>query len=237
MKTVRLQNPGDPTLLEDRAYQALLAELGSRYNIETVEVRFDPAEPFYFTRVTDPGDMPLELDPKGDLLWQPYWAEDWESSRALCRLLLSREIDGDSVLDLGCGLGLTGAVAASRGAKVTLADNAAPALEFSRLNCWRYRELCQFQIVDWKQVATNLEKFEWIVGAEIIYDQDDWADLDKFWKRHLAQKGTVLLCDPFRRTGKDFRNWIQEKNWVPSFTDQLIPEFEKPVNVIELSKP
>ena len=226
-------NPGDPELLGDSEYQSLLNRLNARYPIETINVTFGGND-FFFTRVLNPGDVPLDLDENGELRWQPYWADDWESSRALCNLLLSEPINERNVLDLGCGLGLTGAVAASRGAMVTMVDNADPALEFSELNCWRWRERCQFRNVDWKQKESALPRFDWIVGAEIIYDSGDWADLDSFWKRHIAPDGRVLLCDPFRKTGRDFRQWIMDRNWKVEFSEREIPEMKKAINVIEL---
>ena len=224
---------GDPEQLRDVAYCRLLDQLSERYPLETIEVEFGE-RCYYFTRVTNPGDIPLDLDDRGELKWQPYWADDWESSRAICRALLQLPIRDRSVLDLGCGLGLTGAVAASCGAQVCLADNAEPALEFSRLNCWRWLDRCQFKIVDWKADSSELPRFDWIVGAEIIYDTGDWDDLDRFWKRHLASDGSVLLCDPFRKTGREFRNWIVERKWSAEFSDLDIPEFQRPVNMIRL---
>ena len=128
----------------------------SGYSLETIPVSFDELT-YFFTKVSNPGDVAVDLDSQGELLWQPYWAEDWESSRALCRLLLNRAIQGISILDLGCGLGLTGAVAASRGAKVILADNARPALEFSEINCWKWNHLCSYREVDWKANQSELK--------------------------------------------------------------------------------
>lgn len=182
----------------------------------------------------------MDLDEKGQLKWQPYWAEDWESSRALCRVLIMLaqkrgSLQGTSILDLGCGLGLTGAVAADFGAKVLLADNAEPALEFSRINCWKWRQNCQFQIVDWREPEIMFEPVDLIIGAEIIYDDEDWQYLDRFWRKSIAPGGAIMLCDPFRKTGREFRNWIREKGWTAHFSDHQIPEFKKPVNVIQLT--
>lgn len=227
-------NLGDPLFANDSLYQQKLNGLAERYSLETIPVSFDELT-YFFTKVSNPGDVAVDLDSQGELLWQPYWAEDWESSRALCRLLLNRAIQGISILDLGCGLGLTGAVAASRGAKVILADNARPALEFSEINCWKWNHLCSYRELDWKASQSELEPVDLIVGAEIIYDSDDWIDLERFWRQHLKPDGQVWLCDPFRRTGKEFRDWIRKKNWDAVFQDLNIPEFEKPVNVVELS--
>ncbi|MDB4671164.1 class I SAM-dependent methyltransferase [Pirellulaceae bacterium] len=224
---------GDPRWQDDPNYQAILRKLDTRYGTCTEIVSFGESE-FYFTKVTHPHETDLEIDDNGEMLWQPYWAEDWQSSRAICWLLMQYPIRGTTVLDLGCGLGLTGAVAAERLASVCLADNAKPALEFAKINCWNWMANCTFKLVDWKQTDNDLGRFDWIVGAEIIYDQQDWPHLSRFWRRHLNPGGTILLCDPFRRTGRQFREWVISENWHARFQDAQIPGFPKPINVIEL---
>ena len=226
--------PGDPGLLSDTGYVQLLGLLQQEYHLTTEKVQFSEKS-FCFTRVTNPDDLPLDLNEEGQLKWQPYWAEDWQSSRALCRLVLERKVRNQSILDLGCGLGLTAAVAACEGAAVTLADNAQPALLFSEINCWRWKENCRFELLDWKEEHPALGRYDIILGAEIIYDSQDWNDLERFWKNHVARGGRVLLCDPFRRTGKEFREWILGRNWEVNCRDLKIPEFPTAINVIELS--
>ena len=224
---------GDPELSTDKAYVNLIDSLHQRYGIVTDKVIFGD-QSYFFTKVADPNNVKLDLDEHGELLWQPYWAEDWESSRALCWILLEQNIAGLRILDLGCGLGLTGAIASSQNANVCMVDNAEPALEFSRVNCWPWLEYCEFEIVDWKSSQSKLGTFDLIVGAEIIYDDADWPYLSEFWKQHLNPNGRVLLCDPYRKTGREFRNWILDRQWSAVFRDKEIPSFEKPVNVIEL---
>lgn len=225
---------GAPELADDPEYQSLLRQAASAYSIHTETICFGDLN-YSFTKVSNPSDLPLDLSRDGEMLWEPYWAEDWESSRAICRLFIDHDFRGARVLDLGCGLGLTGAVAADQGATVTLADNAEPALLFSKINCWPWRDRCQFKIVDWERSTSDLEKFDLVVGAEIIYDKSNWAPLDAFWKAHLRDSGKVILCDPFRKTGHDFRDWIGDRNWTATFQDYEIPEFDRPVNLIELS--
>src|SRR5437867_1886695 len=59
----------------------------------------------------------------------PYWALLWTGALTLARYIEERiECRDQSVLDLGCGLGLTGIVAALKGGKVTFADKGPEAL-------------------------------------------------------------------------------------------------------------
>src|SRR5438874_11854952 len=73
---------------------------------------------------------------ESDQLHLPYWAELWDSALALsqhlCRIVAKHSFA--SVLDLGCGMGLTGAVAARLGMNVLFADLEPPALLFAQLN-------------------------------------------------------------------------------------------------------
>ena len=226
-------NIGDPSLGFDPDYCALIQDLSRRYPLVTETIDFGERS-YCFTKVENAGELPVDLDDEGELRWQPYWAQEWQSSRAICNLILKNDFSRFSVLDLGCGLGLTGAVAASQGSRVTFADNAEPALEFSRINCWNWQADCRYEIIDWRQDHPELETFDIILGAEIIYDSGDWSDLDRFWKNHLKGDGKVILCDPFRKTGRDFRTWIQNRRWAPVFSELAVPEYEKPVNVVEL---
>src|SRR5262249_45116959 len=51
----------------------------------------------------------------------PYWAHLWTGSRALARLVATEiECTGKQAVEIGCGIGLVGIVAAVRGATVTL---------------------------------------------------------------------------------------------------------------------
>jgi len=49
----------------------------------------------------------------------PYWAHLWTGSRALARwVAMEIECPGKRVVEIGCGLGLAGIVAARRGGSV-----------------------------------------------------------------------------------------------------------------------
>src|SRR5689334_1856854 len=76
-----------------------------------------------------------------DQLHLPYWAELLDSALGvgeyLCDSYSALGIRR-SALDLGCGMGFAGTVAAALGHRVLLADIEAPALLFARLNALRF---------------------------------------------------------------------------------------------------
>src|SRR3954468_17525760 len=116
----------------------LLARIGRRFQTVTETVRVADLS-LSFTRIADPtrvlDQVAAEEDRRdklagkrrdGEELHLPYWAELWDSSLAiidfLAEILPQFDVPKMSVLDLGCGMGLTGTVAAAMGAKVLFAD-------------------------------------------------------------------------------------------------------------------
>ncbi len=148
----------------------------------------------------------------------PYWAELWESSRALASALSQMDLKNSRVLDLGCGMGLAGAAAASMGADVTLVDLESPALLFARLNT--LPQACKVRRVNWQTDDLN-QRFDFILGADIVYEKAQWLFLEEFWKRHLTPSGSILLAEPHRQSGDHFIDWIQTRHWKIDQTAQI----------------
>jgi predicted nicotinamide N-methyase len=196
------------------------------------------------TRVAEPDEMLERLDQdaasggSASPRWQPYWAELWGCSLAVCERLVQQELQAVRVLDLGCGLGLTGTVAAARGALVTMADAAPPALLFARLNSWPYRDRVQVRRLDWRRDRLA-ERFPWIVGADILYDRDDWPHLEMFWRAHLAPGGVVLLGENGRSTGGEFPVWLHGRGWRLDRSETTLPRHPRPIRLfqLQLSRP
>src|SRR2546421_499109 len=133
--------------------QRLLARIHRRYATLTDRVQI-AGRTYAFTRVADPNrvleQVAAEEDrlekisgrrKNGDILHLPYWAELWDSALGMAQLLVKRfsschrvTLSPCHLLDLGCGMGFTGMVAASLGLNVTFADLEQPALLFARYN-------------------------------------------------------------------------------------------------------
>ena len=111
------------------------------------------------------------------------------------------------VLDLGCGMGFTGMMAALLGHAVLFADLEPPALLFARLNAIRWSTRIRTRQLNW-QTARLDETFDLILGADILYERNQWEFLEPFWRAHLSPAGSILLGEPGRQTGDDFPTWI-----------------------------
>lgn len=131
----------------------------------------------------------------------PYWAYLWTGAVELARWIdTEHALAGRRALDLGCGLGLVGVVAALNGAEVTFLDREAEALKFAAANAHRN----DVRSVVFRQGDFTRDRiggrFDVILGAEVLYDRDSFAPLVRFLDHHMAPGGTVLLADA-RRMG------------------------------------
>ena len=140
---------------------------------------------------------------KTPLEWQPYWAEAWESSLVLAQVVAELGCRNQRILDLGCGVG----------AEVTMGDIALPGLLFCRLNVWDWQHRATIRRIDWEQDLLEA-KFDTIANADVVYDRRNWPALDRFWRNHLAPEGVVLVTEPNRTTGREFRAKIVEMGWI-----------------------
>ena len=194
----------------------------------------------------------------GEELHLPYWAELWDSSLAMVELL-AEQLSGTvgspvnelksrwrgefmggppmpplSALDLGCGMGLTGTVAAALGAKVLFADLEPEALLFARLNAMAYEDRIRTRRLNW-QTARLSERFDLIIGADILYEKTQWPFLEPFWRGHLRAGGTLLLGEPGRQTGDLFLEWIKSYPWRVAQLKKNVPTRSTPIRLFKLT--
>jgi methylase of polypeptide subunit release factors len=95
-------------------------------------------------------------------------------------------LDGQHVLELGCGLGLVGVVAALQGARVLCTDYEADALAFARHNArHNHCKQVRFRQVDWRAPALRRR-----------YDENLFGQ----WR-----------YSPFNNQGQEFFAWLERK--------------------------
>jgi predicted nicotinamide N-methyase len=227
----------------ERHRKHLLARIHRHYKTVTEQMLIGPLR-LNFTRVLDADevlDQVVEAEDRreratgdrrdGNALHLPYWAELWDSSIGMGQMLVKWQT-GDldrllpktstnlNFLDLGCGQGLSGAVAAALGHNVLLADLEAPALLFARLNTLMYAVRARVRRLNW-QTDHLAERFDVILGADVLYERAQWEFLERFWRAHLAPGGAVLLGEPGRQSGDLFQEWIGPQGWsLERFTER-----------------
>lgn len=157
----------------------------------------------------------------------PYWAELWTSSIALAAHCLEQTgLNGRSVLDLGCGLGLTGISAAHRGASVVFADYEEDALRFARANARMNLGAaefarCEFRVADWRDPGA-LEAFDVVLGADIIYERRHFTPLLQSLHSTVGHGGEAWLAEPDRVLGSDFFAFARADGWFVDIREKSV---------------
>jgi 2-polyprenyl-3-methyl-5-hydroxy-6-metoxy-1,4-benzoquinol methylase len=187
----------------------------------------------------------------GDQLGLPYWAELWDSAIGVGQWAVNseqwavgRKKDQSAfpptahrapptVLDLGCGMGLAGTVAAMLGAKVLFADIERDCLLFALLNGLRYSNDVSARRVDWQKDNLGL-RFDLIIGSDVLYDKTQWVFLEPFFRAHLSPGGRVILGEPGRMSGELFLPWITERGWSLQQHAETVPTRSTPIKLFEL---
>lgn len=129
----------------------------------------------------------------------PLFGMLWPSSRVLAHAMLTFEIAGLRVLEVGCGLGLASLVVHRRGGDVTASDchplAAAFLLENLRLN---NLPPMKYLPGDWARANPALGRFDLIIGSDVLYDRAHPSALSHFIDRHSETAVDVLIVDPGR---------------------------------------
>jgi predicted nicotinamide N-methyase len=125
----------------------------------------------------------------------PYWAHPWSGALVLAEAVPA---DAGTALELGCGLGLPGLVAARRGARVTFVDRVPAALAFVRASA-ETNGLGGVQLVAADATtAAVVGRFDLVLAAELLYDRVTFPALAAALRDRLAPGGRGLLADAGR---------------------------------------
>jgi hypothetical protein len=129
----------------------------------------------------------------------PYWAHLWPAARLLADAILrepwSATGQPSSALELGCGLGLPGLAALSRGVRVTFSDYDATALRYAADNA-RANGFTDFDVLllDWRRPPHG-RRFPLLLGADLLYDVALVAPLAALVRQMLEPGGVALLAN------------------------------------------
>ena len=171
----------------------------------------------------------------------PYGVALWPSSIALAYELASRgeSLAGKRILELGAGTGLPGIVAASLGARVVQTDREEAAMSVCKRNAERngVTEI-EHRLVDWTQWG-DTERYDWIIGADILYGAAMHPHLVRILETSLAPGGHVLLSDPFRGTSLRLLESLETQGWKVTVTKWRLgdPNAPRNIGVFELAPP
>jgi predicted nicotinamide N-methyase len=187
-------------------------KLEQSYQLKQVEIKVS-GEVINLVKVTNIDDL---LERANDPDEIPFWAELWPSSIGLTRYIFQNKADfkGKTVLELGSGVGLAGIAAKLAGSRVVQSDFSIEALRFTRANCLRNQvTFTELLLADWRNFPLNIGSFDWIIGADILYEKNLHGPLTKIFKQSLKPGGILLLADPGRNYAKDFIRESATDGW------------------------
>ncbi len=153
--------------------------------------------------------------------YMPYWADLWPAARMLAKAIVRETwVPGTEALEIGCGLGLPGVAALSKGLRVVFSDYDATALHFAADNARRngYTNFETLQL-DWRYPPAD-RTFPIIFAADLIYELRNVAPIVALIKHLLRPDGECLLTDQDRVPSHVLRDTLTAEG-LP-FTTQLL---------------
>jgi predicted nicotinamide N-methyase len=135
----------------------------------------------------------------------PLFGLLWPSGRVLAHAMLTFELEGKRILELGCGLALASLVVHRRGGNITASDchplTAEFLLENLKLN---HLPAMKYQAGNWSRANPLLERFDVIIGSDVLYDRGQPEVLSQFIELHALPHTEVLIVDPDRGNRASF---------------------------------
>jgi predicted nicotinamide N-methyase len=135
----------------------------------------------------------------------PLFGLLWPSGRVLAHAMLTFELEGKRILELGCGLALASLVVHRRGGNITASDchplAAAFLLENLKLN---QLPAMKYQAGNWSRANPLLGRFDLIIGSDVLYDRGQPETLSQFIELHAQPRAEVLIVDPDRGNRASF---------------------------------
>lgn len=143
----------------------------------------------------------------------PYWCDLWPASRMLAKAILAREWKaGTSALEVGCGLGMAGVAALAQGLHVVFSDYDATALRFAAANALGQGYL-DFELLPFDWYQTPARQFDFIFGADLLYEMRSVAPVVALIKAMLAPLGEAWITDQDRSPSSLWRKTLRDQGF------------------------
>lgn len=177
--------------------------------------------------VVRPADIDALLDQVVDDPEQnlPYWTELWPSGIALAAAIAGEPelVRGMPALELGCGIGITAAIALDAGADLIATDYAPESLILTRVNCLQHigREPRTLQM-NWRDpgdvlldtlLADAPVGFPVVLAADVLYERRDIEPLLNLVEQIVAPGGMLWLAEPGRFPAAKFLDEASRRGW------------------------
>lgn len=129
--------------------------------------------------------------------YMPYWADLWPGALMLADFIAAwppvpAGMAPPTALELGCGLGLVGLVAAARGWRVIASDYDADAIAFAEYNAaLNGLPAPMARLFDWRRTYDDI-RVDCILAADVLYETRNLVPIADFLREHL--RGGTPAC-------------------------------------------
>lgn len=221
----------EPQELPGRAAD-IYKEIRKKYQVALEPLRVRDRE-LRLLQVTDLEPLLGGKDPFRNVSEFPFWTKLWEAALVLADLMATTPpVPGQTLLELGAGLGAPGLVAAANGYQVTLSDFEPLILDFQRVSAAASGLTgVRFELIDWQRPPA-LPRFDTIIGAEILFREDFFSPLLQVFSKLLAPEGAIYLAHDVRR--KSLPAFLQraEKEYEIGVSKRRITTEEETLTII-----
>lgn len=146
----------------------------------------------------------------------PYWAVIWPAAVVLAEWIAGvgrTRLRGRRVLELGCGAGLTGLVAARWAREVVQTDLYLEACCLARENARRNGIAnVHWFVADW-QAWPLRARFDVVIGTEVTYERIAMEALASVLEETVAPGGVAWLADNGRPPGLALATALEARGW------------------------
>lgn len=127
----------------------------------------------------------------------PFWFKVWEGSIILADYLATLK-PPKKILELGAGLGVPSLVASSFGHEVVASDYEILPLKLIELSAKFNNLNIRTLVLNWKNPQLS-EKFDLIIGAEVVFKKSLFNPLLDLFKNFINKEGEVVLAHSSER--------------------------------------
>ena len=129
----------------------------------------------------------------------PLFGVIWPSGEVLASLMFSYGIEGKSILEVGCGIGLASLVLNHRLADITATDQHPEAKDcLFRNTMLNDDRVIPFVRTAWSGSNTELGEYDLIIGSDVLYEREHAEQLALFIDTHAKLHCEVIIVDPGR---------------------------------------
>jgi hypothetical protein len=96
----------------------------------------------------------------------------------------------------------------------------------------------EYRLADWAE-WTDTARYDWIIGADILYGDAFHANLRRIFETNLAPGGHILVTDPFRPASLRFFEALEGDGWKLTMSKWNLGDDDEPrhIGAFELAPP